>query len=198
MIHRWHGARMAAMAIAVGMSLPMSAAVAKTYQNLNFGLIIQLPPDLHQCRPEVQNYVHGQSHGMTAFLDPKDSQICGDPERRRAIDVSGWYNVFDDTRTLADYKRSKCHDLGQEHCAPAPEGLRIAKSRSASFRIDTADGLIMIIVLTQAGHGSIRYPEDPEFDVNYDARLYTDQAHLENDLSRFRKFLQAIRLVDPP
>src|SRR5262249_13652308 len=114
---------------------------------------------------------------------------------RRAVHVSMVFNVFDETRTLAGLKRQACRDVGHGRCAPAPKDLHFPNSRSASFRVDRRDGWIDIVVVTQAGHDDFPFPGDPEFAVNYEAKLHTDRAHFDADLNLFRTHLEMLRLI---
>jgi hypothetical protein len=177
-----------------GLAVPAAAELVSV--NPEFGLYVPVPEGLKLCEmPEVDDDADTHhDHGPVVFLDPADSQTCdaNEPEHRRAIYVSAWYNATDETRTLKSFRRDECKN---ERCLPAPTGLSFPNSRSTSFRVNRPDGWIDIVVLTQAGHDDFAFPGDPEFRVNYIATLHTDPAHLAADLRLFRAHLRKIRFT---
>lgn len=172
--------------------MSVSGAEAETYQNPEFGIYLDLPSGIHPCR-EMQ---HVHDHGPVMFLDPQDSQICGDFEHRRVIEIFAFYNVVEDAPTLKDFLKSQCR--GPRPCLPAPEGLRIGDFKSEAYRVEHRGGWIDIDVLTQAVPMERRDPGNASAPwVNYSLELHTDKGHLNGDLVTFKSVLRAIELRPP-
>jgi hypothetical protein len=177
----------------------MPSARAAIYENPEYGIETDLPNDLPNCNGVFDEH----DHGFVFFLNPRDSNACGDiikEIRHRTVSLFAYGNAIDDTGTLKLYQRSVCQDEVKYYhskCVSAPRGLRMGTAANATARINHPDGWVDIVVLTQGGHWPGQAADDPTPAVNYSMTLRTDRAHLKGDLRRFESVLRAIRFVPP-
>ena len=187
----------------IGLLLVVTAAGAisqpKVYRNKEFGIRLPIPAGTIPCIPPI--YVgNGIDHGPQILLGTKDASLCSKSSGKRYIDIWAAYSTTDEDKTLHSYLESWCasaqtdyHDL-KASCGPAPPDLNLSKLPTESARINLANGLIVIDVVTQAGKPAPDWdPTVPS--ISYLFSLVTDAQHLDKDLIVFRTVLKAIRIA---
>jgi hypothetical protein len=128
------------------------------------------------------------------LLGTKDTTLCRKWSGKRYVDISGNYNLSDDTKFLHDLLEWSCQSEVKKACSAAPAGLDIPGMKTEAGRLDRPDGSVKIIVVTQAGK------PDPDYDasvpsINYELTLNTDAQHLNADLAVFRAVLKAVKIA---
>jgi len=165
------------------------------YRNEQYGIVLPMPSGTLPCIPPVYRG-NGADHGPQILLGTQDASFCSKASGKRYVDVFASYNASEDTKTLHALLEWRCKFEIKGACSPAPANLQFGGRKSEAGRLNRPDGLIEIIVATQAGK------PDPDFDasvpsINYELDLVTDTQHLEEDLTVFRTLLKTIRIAPP-
>lgn len=172
-----------------------AASQKSVYRNPEYGIVLPIPPGTLPCIPPIWEG-NGADHGPQILLGTKDATLCSQYSGKRYMGVFASYNASDETKTLHALLESTCEFEIKRVCSPAPGGLLISGLKREAGRLDRSDGLIKIIVATQAGK------PDPDFDAyvpsdNYEPILDTDMRHLDEDLAVFRTLLKTIKIALP-
>ncbi len=173
-------------------SVAGAASHRAIYRNQDFGIVLPVPSGALLCA--VPDDAHGIEHGAQMLLGTEDATLCRKWSGKRYMDVSGYYNVADDTKLLHDLLEYSCQSEVKKECSLAPAGLHIPGMKTEAGRLDRPDGSIKIIVVTQAGK------PDPDGDpsvpsINYEFNLNTDVQHLDKDLTIFRAMLNTVKIA---
>jgi len=186
--------------VLIGLVILCSVAEAATrktvFRNREYGITLSAPEGGWLCPTQGNGVVHGAS----LLLGTEDTSLCRKSSGKRWIETFAAYNIAEDSKTLHTFLNSECDypsHYGNEPnamCSPAPAGLSVNGLPSEAARIDHLNGLIEIIVVTQAGK------PNPDFDasvpsINYDLSLHTDAVHLDEDLAVFRAVLNAVKIA---
>jgi hypothetical protein len=182
--------RMLVTVVAVAAVLSVAATKPYIYRNPEFGITLPVPEGAFLCNTRKDEH----DHGPVMLLGVADTKGCYDmTEEKRHIEVFASYNAVDETKTLKNlFEWQFSGPLQGKRCS-APPHLEINGLACMAGRINRANGVIVIFVVTQAGK------PDPAFDptvptVNYELMLYTRPEHLKEDLQIFRKVLRTVRL----
>lgn len=167
----------------------------RIYRNEEFGITVPVPTETLPCFAPADEH----DHGPVFLLGTTDAQQCADSDKiesNRYVGIFAFFNALEDIERLPDFRKWDCAVVASRPCGPAPQGLRIVGLRSASAEVIEPKGWIDVIVVTQAGKPDPRYdPKVPT--VNYELRLHTKAAYLNEDLRVFREVLRTIRLAPP-
>jgi hypothetical protein len=165
------------------------------FKNKEYGITLHAPNGALLCPTQGNGAVHGAS----LLLGTQDVSLCRKSSGKRWIEIFAGYNVAEDSKTLHTFLNSECEYTSHYEnepdtaCSPAPVGLSVNGLPGEAGRINHSDGMIEIIVVTQAGK------PDPNFDasvpsINYDLSLHTNASHLDEDLAVFRAVLSTVKL----
>jgi hypothetical protein len=178
----------------------MQAAAAGPYRNEAFYFSMAIPDDWHHCTVSPVEYYQGAldahpDHGVTLTWDGLPSS-CGLPESQRRIQImAGDTYWFRDIAGLLR-ARYRCNEkvgvVGE-----APPGLTFARMPSATCRIDKPDGTIEVLAAARTGQwrGELCHSEIGATD--YIARLQTRSETFDDDLARFRRVLDTVKVFIP-
>lgn len=167
----------------------------RIYRNEEFGITAPIPKEALPCFAPADEHDHGPAL-LLGTTDPKQCDDSDKIESNRYVGIFAFFNALEDIERLPDFRRWDCAVVASRPCGRAPEGLRVEGLRSASAEVIEPRGWIDVIVVTQAGKPDPRYdPKVPT--VNYDLRLHTKAAFLNEDLRVFREVLRTIRLAPP-
>jgi hypothetical protein len=169
-------------------------ASAETYRNAQYGFEVPVPEGFSIC--SGASNAPAPNHGLDIFLDQSDRRECEDVGKRWAIMFFANYNVLDDAKTLRAFLKWECN-VRKGTCRAGPKGLSLGHRRTATGRVDQADGSIDIIVVAQGGHWSTHYAADPGFSIDYSVTLHTKRAFLDQDLVMLRHVLRHTRFAPP-
>jgi hypothetical protein len=162
---------------------------AKTYENSEFGMTVNIPDDLPTCLADKS-----KDHGPDIFLDRNDNRGCADLQQRRAIWIFAFFNALDETANLKDFLKWECSQVLNGKCTKAAEGLQIGDAISAAARVDHPNGWIDLVVVTQGQEHSNTSHTDTAPTVNYSITLHTTSSKYENDLREFRKLIRTMQI----
>lgn len=180
-------------------SVASAASPESVYRNKDYGIFLHVPSGGWLCPTEG----NGIDHGPTLLLGSEDANVCRSYSRqKRRITIFAGSNAAKVSKTLHTFLNWQCSNAALDWkepgavCSPAPARLNTNSLPSEAARINHANGVIEIIVVTQAGK------PDPDFDasvpsVNYDISLYTDASHLDGDLAVFRAVLKTVKIAPP-
>jgi len=159
------------------------------YRNDEFGINVPVPEGTTLC-PTPDNE---HDHGPVFVLGAAGTKDCADSARKRSIEVFAEYNAADATKKLTDFLKWQCAHIGGGPCGPPPSGLQVPGRTIQAGRVNTPDGWVDVMVVTQAGK------PDPAFDpsvpsIKYTLGLHTETRYLDQDLRTFRTILGTIRL----
>lgn len=175
---------------------PLGAASQRApYRNQEYGIVLPMPPGTLLCMPPVYQG-NGADHGPQILLGTPDASLCSKSSGKRYVNVFASHNASDETKTVHALLESTCEYETKKECSSAPANLQFRGRRSEAGRLDRSDGLIEILVATQAGKPA------PDFDpsapsINCEMFLNTDVQHLDEDLAVFRTLLKTIRIAPP-
>jgi len=179
-------------------SMASAASRKSVYRNEDYGIFLHIPSGAWLCP-----YAGGSDHGPALLLGSEDTSVCRSSSRQKRWIMIFGESVAEKSKTLHTFLEWLCANVPLNWnepgavCNSAPANLSVYGLPSEAARIDHSDGMIEIIVVTQAGR------PDPGFDASvpsfdYDMRLYTDASHLDVDLAVFRAVLNAVRIAPPP
>ena len=165
------------LTITIGPSLASTA-----YRNETFAFRLDIPDGLTVCRDAPS----AVDHGPVLLLSRGAS--CADIERAEGrILVTGTDNAAHEVRTARDLMIMLC---GREKSrGDIPPDLTIPGKRTASCRLDMADGRTMIRLFAQTRRG----PEVGQW-LNYSVSLFTTRPRLEHDLKVLREVLASLKI----
>lgn len=190
-------------AILLGMLLG-TAADARAYRNLNYGIAADIPDQYFMCTP--QDMQSGSDHGFNLLIDDQPKN-CVNIEPRRQIFVFAYYNTLDTPSLKSEAKLSfRDHiEYGTEHARPvvkteavriAPKNLRIDGQQTFLYRVEDRDGNIAVSVIARnmAIPARLKREYGHEPYIFYEIALKSTKEHIDEDLAIFRTIVPMVHI----